>query len=316
MTTMGTVVPLRSVSMNDLGDWVAGMRMQGLSERTITERVGLVRRMAADTGVEPIDLGREQVRAYFGRSLPWSQATRATYWCHAAAWLAWLRDEGLRDDDPLQGMRRPKAVKGSPHPVSDEDFARLLATRMWPSTRAQILLAAFCGFRAGDIAAMRGEQVWGGEVHIVGKGGREAAIPLHPRIEALAATMPAVGWWFPSPADAAQHIAAASVSAGLSRVMARAGIPGTGHWLRHRFGTELLRAGVDLRTVQELMRHASLATTQIYLGVASDAKRDAILRLAGHGPVTPVRPAGRHARVRVRGGHHTQSDPLRQECRP
>jgi len=69
--------------------------------------------------------------------------------------------------------------------------------------------------------------------------------------------------------------------------MVRAGIPGSAHCLRHWFGTALLEAGVDLRTVQELMRHQSLTSTEIYTRV-TDARRAAgIDRLDPFG-VAPV----------------------------
>lgn len=58
--------------------------------------------------------------------------------------------------------------------------------------------------------------------------------------------------------------------------MERAGVHGTPHQLRHFFGTSLLDAGVDLRTVQELMRHESLQSTQIYTHVSGTRKRDAV----------------------------------------
>ena len=62
--------------------------------------------------------------------------------------------------------------------------------------------------------------------------------------------------------------------------MREVGLPGSIHRFRATYGTNLLRNGENLRVVQELMRHASLATTQHYLGVSEDEKRDAIGRLA------------------------------------
>ncbi|MHD0307201.1 tyrosine-type recombinase/integrase [Rhodococcus erythropolis] len=65
----------------------------------------------------------------------------------------------------------------------------------------------------------------------------------------------------------------------MSTSMERAGVPGSAHSLRHWFGTNLVGSGADLRTVQHLMRHASLQTTQIYTLVADHQKTDAIAHL-------------------------------------
>jgi integrase/recombinase XerD len=58
--------------------------------------------------------------------------------------------------------------------------------------------------------------------------------------------------------------------------MRRAGVPGTPHALRHWYATSLLDDGNDLRTVQELMRHKSIQSTQIYTKVSGRRQREAI----------------------------------------
>jgi integrase/recombinase XerD len=70
-----------------------------------------------------------------------------------------------------------------------------------------------------------------------------------------------------------------SLSATISRAMHRAGVPASAHSLRHWYATELLEAGADVRTVQTLLRHASLNTTAIYLKVNADKQRAAGLAL-------------------------------------
>ena len=72
--------------------------------------------------------------------------------------------------------------------------------------------------------------------------------------------------------------------------MIRAGVPGSAHQLRHWFGTALVKAGVDLRTVQTLMRHSNLTSTAIYTLVADEQRIDGIGRLDpfGVGRMRPV----------------------------
>jgi site-specific recombinase XerD len=95
-----------------------------------------------------------------------------------------------------------------------------------------------------------------------------------------ALTMPTKGWWFPSNSrNPGGHVTGKSVSAIIGNAMRRAGISGTPHSLRHWTGTTLLDDGADLRTVQELLRHKSVATTQIYTKVSDDRRTAAVNRL-------------------------------------
>ena len=105
-----------------------------------------------------------------------------------------------------------------------------------------IRLGAYQGLRAHEIAKVRGEDVdvAAGTLYVCGKGGVEAELPLHSAIAEEAARMPATGWWFPSYLNREQPVLSGSVSAVLSGAMARAGVPGTAHSLRHWHATELL----------------------------------------------------------------------------
>ena len=111
----------------------------------------------------------------------------------------------------------------------------------------------------------------------MGKGEKEAVLPVHAEILALVPDYSESGYWFPSPYGA--HIQADSLSAAVSRFFHDLGIKGSIHRVRHNFGTDLVEAGVDLRTVQELMRHSSLATTEGYTLVTGDRLSAALDRL-------------------------------------
>lgn len=110
-------------------------------------------------------------------------------------------------------------------------------------------------------------------------GGERATLPLHPLVAEVAVMMPRRGWWFPSPANPMRPIARTSCSDGIRRAMHRLGVPGSGHQLRHWHASALLAAGVDVRVVQTLMRHSSLATTAIYTRVSASMQRDAVALL-------------------------------------
>ena len=143
-----------------------------------------------------------------------------------------------------------------------------------------ILLAAYQGLRVHEIAKFRGEDIRGGELHVIGKGQVAATVPLHPLVAAEAAKYPQ-GWWFPSSRTASGHVHAKSVSTVMGQALERAGVQATPHQLRHYFGTEVFRSsGGNLRVAQELLRHASPATTALYTKVDDAERRAAVAGMA------------------------------------
>jgi integrase/recombinase XerD len=150
-------------------------------------------------------------------------------------------------------------------------------------TRAYIRLGAYQGLRVHEIAKVRSEDidVHGGSMTVTGKGGKTALLPLHDEVWELARNMPRTGWWFPSPNRPGHHVDGRAVGKAISDAMQRAGIAsGKAHRLRHYFGTELVRSGVNLRIVQTLMRHESPATTAIYTRVTLEEERAGLAALA------------------------------------
>jgi site-specific recombinase XerD len=151
------------------------------------------------------------------------------------------------------------------------------------------LLAAYQGLRVHEIAKMHGRDVdlGGALLRVSGKGGVVAELPLHSEVERAALTMPRSSWWFSSTFAPDRPIQGRTVTTHISTAMRRAGVAGVPHSLRHWHATALLRGGTDIRTVQTLMRHASLATTQVYLEVTDEDRRAAVLRLPVLGDVAP-----------------------------
>jgi len=157
--------------------------------------------------------------------------------------------------------------------------AMVLAAATNANMHAWLTLALYAGLRAHEIAKIRGEDVNEDQLWVFGKGGVGEYLPTHPAIWALAASRPRSGWWFPS-RSASGHVTSLAVSTRTSKLFSAHGIEGSIHRCRHTFATELLRAGVNVRVVQTLMRHASLASTMIYCAVDECERRDAIGLLA------------------------------------
>lgn len=262
-----------------LDEWAQWMQAESLAARTINERVRIINRAAAAIGQPPTRFTAEQLVGYLA-ALP-TPATKQTYFGALRAWHFWLVERNVRSDNPLSRLRRPRAPKRRPRPVATPHLERLLNSGIRGRTRTAVLLCSFQGLRVHEAAKIRGEDLdlIGGTLRVLGKGGVDEVVPLHPLIAAEAPRYPRRGYWFPSHTRPGHPIRRESLSAVISRAMERAGVPGTAHSLRHWYGTELVRGGVNLRVVQTLMRHASLATTALYTLVDADQQRAGLLCL-------------------------------------
>lgn len=263
-----------------LASWGAWQRSANLSPRTIEERQSVIRHLIRHAQCGPLDITPDAIMAFTTREGV-GRSSRATYHASIRAYHTWLMRAGHRQDDPTVQTPVPKRPKGTPHPVSDANLTKLLATVNRRRTRMMILLAALGGLRVHEIAKIRGEDVDldAGSLRVQGKGDKTAVLPLHETLAAEALTFPREGYWFPAYARPGP-ITSRAVSKAIHGTMARAGVKGKPHHLRHWYGTSLVRNGADLRTVQELMRHESLATTQIYTEVSNHQRRTAIDTLA------------------------------------
>lgn len=266
-----------------LTQWSTWMAGEGCARTTIDARTTRVRKLADWTGRPAEIADADQVMAYVaGVEHP---STRATYYAHLRAWFRWLVRAGHRADDPTQRLKAPKAPRREPHPVADKHMQALLGGTHRTRTHAMILLAALAGLRVHEIAKIRGEDLdlVANTLTVTGKGGVTVRLPLHPMLARFAGAMPRRGWWFPAPRmpgrPPAGHIHGRSVTDVVRIAMRRAGVPGSAHSLRHWYGTTLVDSGADLRTTQTLLRHASLATTQIYTRVNDRQRRDAVALL-------------------------------------
>ncbi len=279
---------LRVVSDDDAPNllveaWEASMQGQGLSQRTITERIRVINQITAATGTDPAALTPQTISTWLA-TLP-SAATKNAYFTVLRAWSKWLVQSERRADDPTTRVPSPRTPAGHPRPVTDTQLDAVLALPLRQDTRTKIILGAWAGMRVHEIAKIKGEDISpvAGTITITGKGGRTGTLPAHQLILQQASYYPRRGLWFPSPRDPSAPIRAKTVSTVISQAFDRADAPATAHQLRHFFATSLLRAGTDSRVVQSLMRHESLATTGRYLAVDTDQQRTALNAL----PPTP-----------------------------
>lgn len=267
-----------------LASWRIAMLAEGMSKATVVIRLGAVRRAAAASGEPAAAFTPDGLRYWLAGQT--NANTRNTYYRCIVAWQRWLTAEGLASVDPTAVIRRPKRPMNLPRPCSTLGLHQLLTAPLVLRVRAMVTLAAYAGLRVHEIAKFRGEDLdlGAGTLRVAGKCARESVLPLHPQVLAVAALMPAEGMWFPSPVFPDRPILASTVTNTIGAAMKRAMVRGGAHSLRHWFATFLLSNGANLREVQELMRHASVSTTQVYTLVCPDALRAAVLRLPAPPP--------------------------------
>lgn len=263
----------------DLLDAFADYQRAGnRAPRTIATRESLLRGFTVRQGTTLLDATVFHLRREVGREGV-APSTRATTRFTFLAFYGFIQGEELRPDNPALRLPVVKVPPRRPRPYTQEQIDALLASGAYWRTRAMILLAAYQGLRVSEIARVHREDfdMNAGTQKVFGKGGRTDYLPVHPVIRDL---VPLMGdaWWFPARLGRPGHIKGQSVSDLLHDARERAGIVDkrlTGHSLRHSFATELVRRGANIRAVQDLMRHASLSTTQMYTQVLDDDRREA-----------------------------------------
>lgn len=269
-----------------LARYARWMRSAHYSERTVGKRIRMAERLldewpdparpsAADLA-EWLGESAEQAQERCGR--PWSSATAASYYSDVRAFFTWLHESNQIPENPTDSklFKRPRAGQSLPKPLAAAEVQRAL-DHARGNVYAWLILALGAGLRAHEIAKIRGEDVTEDFVYVRGKGGKEAFLPANPEIWELAQHYPRRGWWFPSP-EHDGHVSADSITIMVGRLFREVGIPtGSIHRCRHTYATRLLReSGLDLREVQKLMRHSSVATTALYTEVSEDRLRAAI----------------------------------------
>lgn len=188
------------------------MQGQGLSARTITERIRVIRQITAATGTDPAALTPQAVSTWLA-TLP-SAATKNAYFTVLRAWSTWLVQSDHRVDDPTTRVPRPRTPAGHPRPVTDTQLDAVLALPLRQDTRTKIILGAYAGMRVHEIAKIKGEDISpvAGTITITGKGGRTDTLPAHQLLLQQASYYPRRGLWFPSPLDPSVPVQAKTVS--------------------------------------------------------------------------------------------------------
>lgn len=247
-------------------------------------------------GAGVLSAGEDDVEAYFaGPGGAGAAATVARRVASLRGLYAYLVREELLAVDPTARLRTPRRGQDLPRVLSVEEVLALLA-RVVPAgplgqrDLAMVELLYGCGLRASELLGLREGDVdlEAGLVRCTGKGDKERVVPMG------GAAAAALVRYLRDGRRALQRgrrraelflnaRGAPLTRQGLDYVLRRhlraAGLPGraSAHTFRHSFATHLLAGGADLRSVQEMLGHANVATTQVYTHVTVEHLREVFL---------------------------------------
>ena len=256
---------------SDISDFVAFM----------TVHSGQSQGLSALARITTRDMRSWMARTQAGDVGPRSMARKLSA---VKSFYRWLAEREDFEPTAVLAARAPKFTKKLPRPLPVSaakdvlDLASDQDLRPWVGARdlAVLTLLWGCGLRISEALSLCGKDApLPSVMRIVGKGGKERVVPV---IAAAREAVDAYTEICPHPMRPTEPLFRAirggalnprSIQGVMARVRAQLGLPATAtpHALRHSFATHLLEAGGDLRSIQELLGHASLSTTQAYTAI-------------------------------------------------
>jgi site-specific recombinase XerD len=279
-----------------IADYDRDLRGRGLAERTRRAYAGDLGRFAewaGERGLAPGEVRHRDVRR-FGAGLSSAGASPATVARKLAAirgLFAFLVRAERAGQNPADLVSSPKKAEKLPRVLTQEEMRSLLEriparTPLELRDRAMLELAYSCGLRCEeivnlDLGALDHETE---QLRVLGKGSKERLLPVgEPAQKALRVYMERGRHVLAEPSELAlflskngRRLSSSDVTRRLGLWVREAALAGgvSPHALRHSFATHLLEGGADLRTIQELLGHSSISTTQVYTRVDAARLRD------------------------------------------
>ena len=211
-----------------------------------------------------------------------------------SSWFGYLVDTARLGHNPAPGLPLPKRKRKLPACPTVEQCEKLLAAARSPLERVVIWLLATTGLRRAELLGLDFEDLRseGTELYVRGKGDTARLVPLPHRTQQLLCQYLAARGHEAGPLllnRAGNRLGFTSVRRMFQRLLRRAGLQECGftlHSMRHGFATMLVKAGVDLGTIRDLLGHSDISVTSQYLHSDTRSQRDGvellpILRLGG-----------------------------------
>jgi len=283
-------------------DYLAAER--GLSPNTLAayrRDLARYRRFLSDRGIDDAaDAAEEDVAAFVAHlsssthddGKPYRTSSVARALAAVRSLYRFLAEEGDAPADPTAGVVRPRVPRTLPHPLSVDEVGRILDSPSGgtaPALRDAAILETLygAGLRVSELVGLDVDDLdlEEGSVRVLGKGSKERVVPLgryaREALESyLTRSRPSLASTSSRSALFLNLRGGRLTRQGCDQILRshvkRAGVskPVSPHVLRHSFATHLLEGGADVRVVQELLGHASVATTQIYTLVTEQHLRE------------------------------------------
>ena len=250
-------------------------------------------------GVDPLEVSHRELRSFLAELSRARYSTRTInrHLSSVRALYRWLLHEEVTDRDAAAAVASPKLARTLPRTMSDADVTKLLESVDTDDAeglrdRAFLELLYASGARISEMSGLdvRDVDVRMGQVRLFGKGSKERIVPLYDSClewlgrylsDARPALLAKRRDGAANPAlflsTRGNRMSAAALRTCFEKHVRLCGLDAslTPHAMRHTYATELLGGGADMRSVQELLGHASLSTTQIYTHLSVERLKDA-----------------------------------------
>jgi len=264
---------------------LSSRRRSALTADVYIREIEMLENFLAHQGKTPLDAGAEDLLAYLvARSQAGLQrTTMARIVASLHSFYRFCLSEKLRSDDPSIQIRTPRQDRNLPDVLDPESVEHVLesidiTTPNGLRDRALFELIYSCGLRISEAAGLTFQQLYLEEklLRVFGKRRKERLVPFGEE---------ALSWMMRYLTEArpllekhgksdfvflnqeGRGISRKGIWKRFSQIRAKSGVKAKVHTFRHSFATHLLAGGADLRTVQELLGHSDIATTQIYTHV-------------------------------------------------
>ena len=285
---------MEHTSRDQIKTFISALLSQdGLSINTVTAYRHDIRYFSTimqQKGIALLAVRREDIRDCLGDRIDsgYNPRSNARFISAIRRFYRYLIREGMIDKDPTEEIVLPKFGRHLPSNLSEDEVESLLSapsenTLIGLRNKAMLELLYACGLRVSELVSLEMSQIFldAGYLRVIGKGSKERLVPIgdeatewmqcyleksRPRLLSKHGNCRAV---FVS--NRGQALTRQAFWYAIKKLTRQAGIskPLSPHTLRHAFATHLLNHGADLRTVQMLLGHSDLSTTQIYTHVAN-----------------------------------------------